>query len=251
MALEDRGAQHDKIIVDKYHDPAADYEMTSRDYVIRPTVASAAITITLPTVTESKGRFYSITAKGSVSIALPVTIQDSDESEAWNDIALSTLNDGVLLYSDGVRWYRLYEGVGDTYMVKTEIDAEDVKTLRATPVTLVPAPGAGYINEFLSAILVLDYGSEVFTESGDNLAIKYTDDSGVAVSDTIESTGFIDQTADTITRGVPVKDAIAALSASANQILVLHNTGAAEIAGNASDDSVLTVYTTFRIINNN
>lgn len=58
MSLEDRFAQHDKVIVDKYVNPAADYYMTTRDYVVRPTADgdSGAFTVYLPPVAEAKGR---------------------------------------------------------------------------------------------------------------------------------------------------------------------------------------------------
>ena len=57
MALEDRGAQHDKVIVDKYVNPNDDYQMSTRDYVVRPSAdpTSGPITVTLPAVAEAKG----------------------------------------------------------------------------------------------------------------------------------------------------------------------------------------------------
>ena len=94
---------------------------------------------------------------------------------------------------------------------------------------------------FMGAMIKLNYGSEVFTEAADNFPIKYTDGSGVAVSVAIENTGFIDQSADTITNAIPVADAIVAATGAEAQALVLHNTGDGEIGGNASDDSTLTV----------
>ena len=105
MGLEQNNEQHYRQVVDKFHDPAASYEMTVRDYVLRPTVAAAAIVITLPNVAEANGRFYSIISRGNVSVALPVTIQDNDESEDWlGDIVLNDDGQGCLLYSDGVSW---------------------------------------------------------------------------------------------------------------------------------------------------
>ena len=105
MSLEDRGAQHDKVVVDKYHDPTANYEMSTRDYVLRPDASLAAITITLPPVAEAKGRFYSIISRGGNSI----TIQDNnDDSECWQgDITLDGQCDRALLYSDGLAWHPL------------------------------------------------------------------------------------------------------------------------------------------------
>lgn len=118
----------------------------------------------------------------------------------------------------------------------------EIKNARATPVELVAAPGAGNAIMFMGAMLKLNYGgTNVFTETADNFAIKYTNGSGVAVSDTIENTGFIDQSADTITNAVPIKDAIVAAASAENQALVIHNTGDGEIAGNAGNDNTITL----------
>src|SRR3954454_12093238 len=75
----------------------------------------------------------------------------------------------------------------------------EIKALRATPKTLVAAPGSGKVLEFLSAQLKLVAGANVLTESTANLAVKYTNGSGAQVSQTIEATGFIDQAANTVT----------------------------------------------------
>lgn len=123
-----------------------------------------------------------------------------------------------------------------------------IKAARATPVTLVPAPGSGKMLQFVSAVLRLNAGTNVLTESTANLAVKYTDGSGVAVSDTIETTNFIDQAAATYTSAVPVKDAIVAATGCVNKALVLHNVGAGEIAGNAAGDATLTVWINYRVI---
>lgn len=106
MALEDRGAQHDKVVVDKYVNPNADYEMSTRDYQIRPSadVASGAITITLPPVADAKGRFYSFVCRNADG-ANTVTITDNDDSECWlGDIVFDGKCDRALLYSDGLCW---------------------------------------------------------------------------------------------------------------------------------------------------
>lgn len=126
------------------------------------------------------------------------------------------------------------------------LTAAEVKALATTPIELVAAPGANKYIEFVGATLRLVAGSEAFTETDDNLGIKFENASGVQVSDTIECTGFIDQTVDTVTSAVPVKDAIVAESAAVNKALVLDNL-ADNFAGNASDDGALTVITAYRV----
>lgn len=123
-----------------------------------------------------------------------------------------------------------------------------VKALATTPIQLVAAPGAGKAIKFMNASLKLVYGgSNGFTEAGDNLGIKYTDASGVQVSQTVECTGFIDQTASTYTNAEAAINAIVAASAAENQALVLDNLGS-NFAGNAANDNTLEVSVLYRVV---
>ncbi len=132
--------------------------------------------------------------------------------------------------------------------IKVSLTAAEVKVLRATPFELVAAQGANTLIQFISAVFVLTYGSEVFTESADNLAVEYDDGSGVTASAAIETTGFIDAAEDTMTTALAVIDAIDATADVVNKNIALANTGDGEIAGNASDDSTLDVYVTYRVL---
>lgn len=129
----------------------------------------------------------------------------------------------------------------------TNLTAAEIKALRATPATLVPAPGSRRLIELVSAVLYLDAGSNVLAESTDNLAIKYGDGSGVAASETIEMTGFLDQSVDMITWAVAIINPIGAASAMLNKALVLHNTGNGEFTGNAAGDATMKIVTVFRL----
>lgn len=122
----------------------------------------------------------------------------------------------------------------------------EIKALRATPKTLVAAPGAGKVIEFVSAAVLLDYGSEAMTETVDDMAVKYKDGAGAAASGTIEATGFIDATADTVTVALPTS-AQSAAAGCENQPLVLHNTGDGEYGGNATGDTVMRVKVAYRV----
>lgn len=120
-----------------------------------------------------------------------------------------------------------------------QITNAEIKALRATPKDLVAAPGAGKFLEFVGATIILDYGSNVLTESADNLVIQY--DGGQDATAAIESTGFIDNNADIVAVIVPATIAAIASASVANDALELFNTGDGEIAGNAGADTTLTV----------
>lgn len=124
----------------------------------------------------------------------------------------------------------------------------EIKALRATPKTLVAAPGTGKSLQFLGAKLKLSGGTNALTESADNMAVKLNDGSGLAVSQTIECTGFIDQTAATETNALQALDTIVASASAENKALVLHNTGDGEYGGNAAADVTMKVYVLYRIV---
>ena len=105
--LEDRFAQHDKEMVDKYHDPSADYSMSVYDYVLRPIADedTGPIIITLPPVAEAKGRFYSILVRGADDDNT-VTITHRNDSECWiADVICYEGCSATLWYSDGLYWH--------------------------------------------------------------------------------------------------------------------------------------------------
>lgn len=130
--------------------------------------------------------------------------------------------------------------------VDVSLSATQIKAL-TTPIEMVAAPGAGKAIKFMGAVLKLVAGSEVLTESGDNLGFKYTDASGFQISNTIECTGFIDQAANTYTNAEPATDAIVAATAMENQAVVLDNLGS-NFAGNASDDATLEISILYRVV---
>lgn len=128
-------------------------------------------------------------------------------------------------------------GPAEIRAVSIPITAAQLKTARATPITLVPAPGAGFVVQMIWGNIVYKYGA-VFVESGANLAVKYTNGSGDQVSQTVESTGFIDATTDQMRPIVPLNDA----ALVGNAALVLHNVGASEISGTGSAMRVVLKY---------
>src|SRR5215475_5713246 len=130
---------------------------------------------------------------------------------------------------------------------KVTLTNAQIKALNATPKELVAAPGSNRMIEFVSAILKLNAGTNVLTESADNLAIRYTGVAGVTVTEAIEATGFVDASVDTFTNAVPKLDTIVAATGALGEKLVLHNTGNGEYGGNAAADATMEVHILYRL----
>lgn len=88
--------------------------------------------------------------------------------------------------------------VGALQYAEITVPTASVLALNATPYTLVAAPGAGYVLQLVSALLILDYAGTAYGGVGatEDLAIRFTDASGVIASTTLETTGLLDATSD-------------------------------------------------------
>lgn len=128
-------------------------------------------------------------------------------------------------------------GAAEIRTAQLSLTPAQVKALRATPQALVAAPGEGCALQLLGGTVIYDY-TAVFTETADNLVVRYTNGSGAAASAVIETTGFLDQTADQIRPIVPVNDAAIA----GNAPLILHNNGDGEFGGTGSPLRVVVEY---------
>jgi len=82
---------------------------------------------------------------------------------------------------------------------EVEISSADLKALVAAPKTLVAAQGANTIIEFISCELAYDKGSVTYTiGNASNLAVRYTNADGEAVSSIQKVTDFLDQGTDQV-----------------------------------------------------
>lgn len=113
------------------------------------------------------------------------------------------------------------------------VTSTEVLALNATPKTIVAAPGAGYVNEFLGALVFLDYNSAAYADdAGEDLVFKYTDASGSAVSNALDGSAF-DGTADALVPAYPLNAAASVLELTANAAIVLHLLVGEWITGNS------------------
>ncbi len=93
----------------------------------------------------------------------------------------------------------------DILLAEVTISTAELLALNGTPKTLVAAPGAGKAVIPLDLQVFLDYNSAAYAgiAAGEDLAVCYTNLSGVQTH-VIETTGFLDQTADQIRHAHPL-----------------------------------------------
>lgn len=139
--------------------------------------------------------------------------------------------------------------VAESYLRQqsTVLTNAQVLALRATPITVVAAPGAGKWCEFVSASLLFNRTAG-YTETADNFVIRYVNSAGTVASATIETTGFVDAAGDAITLVGPAATPpiLTAAGELSNAVMVIHNSGDGELgAGDAAN--TITVVVTYRI----
>jgi len=192
--------------------------VTERNAAGKVTYCYGTVSVTDGGAGYAKGCFY-VKTDGSSGTTLYIN-EGSTSSCDFN--ALQSANSGI---------------AGSVQYTEVALTNAEMLALRATPKTLVAAPGASKILEFISAVILFDY-TGAYTETADNMAVKYTDGSGAIVSETIEATGFVDATADTMTTAIAKADVIVAKSGSENKALVLHNTGDGEYGGGNAANAI-------------
>jgi len=166
--------------------------------------------------------------------------QGTDASCSFNligDVTTAEIADNAITKA------KLALGIDPVLYTDRLVSNAELKALRATPIELVPATeaGAGFAIIPLAVMVSLTSGTEVLTESADNLAVKC---STTELLD-IETTGFIDQATD---QNRYQEKAEAVITPIANTAITLTNKGDGEFGGNATGDATLSVRTFYRVV---
>lgn len=119
--------------------------------------------------------------------------------------------------------------IGDVGQFRRDftITSAQLLALNATPITIVPAPGANQCLIPTGMMLFYDYNSVAYAgiAVGEDLNVKYTNASGIGVLG-VEATGFLDQTSDQWRWAFPIAQGatqpLNSFTPVANAPLVLH-----------------------------
>lgn len=93
----------DTIATDHLKMVTAATTLKTYETVVRASQLAASFAVTLAPVSKMRGKFVSVQVVNANSQAM--TLQDANDSQDWTDLTLDANNDGVLLFSDGLKWW--------------------------------------------------------------------------------------------------------------------------------------------------
>ncbi len=168
-------------------------------------------------------------------------------TETWATPSTS----GNVLTSDGTNWTSAAAPGGGVKTASVTLTSAQIKACRATPITLVAAPGSGSVIVPIVVTAKFNYaGTNVFT-NGMNINLRYTNTTGQSVvnSAVIPAANIVAAASCYTIKNDISTNLIATTVASVdNQLICVANTGASEITGNAANDNTLTVQLQYYII---
>lgn len=140
--------------------------------------------------------------------------------------------------------FQVVTGVNGLTVVSLKLTSSQIKNLKATPVTLVAAPGANKIIVPVGNInATMNYGGTNAFTSGGNIDVRYHGTANSAlIAGPLLNAGLV-QNAGTTFNVVQSNNSMATSAPSGwvNLALDVINIGASEFAGNAANDNTITV----------
>lgn len=196
-----------------------------------------------------KGEFDFAIASGVTIAAGEIVYYDSSANRVTNVTPASGFKIGKAVYggtgnAGGTVFARiLINETDDIRETVVTLTNAQVKTLNATAVSVIAAPGAGKIVQVVDVLGKLNYATAAFDSvgTGDDFVLRYTNTSG-GIAAQLESTGWLDATADAYQYAI----AASSVKPLANAAVVAHIL-AGEIYGSAGGGSV-TLKIKYRVI---
>lgn len=150
---------------------------------------------------------------------------------------------GNVLTSDGTNWISSAAPGGGILLATGTVTSAQIKAAHASPVQLIPAPGAGQTIYVVASILKYNYaGSNVFVAAAGQLMALYYSTTTLINNTTIAevsigNAALVGTTTNVVSMG---RSNISASTAVVNVPVNLYNVSATEISGNAANDNTIT-----------
>jgi hypothetical protein len=220
-------------------------------------VASAYSTATYPSASAGSGKILYdngtnfVTSTPTFPASSSATSRKIIVSDGTNWVASTETyavpgTNGNVLTSDGTNWTSATAPGAGLLVATGTLTSAQVKALRATPVAVIAAPGAGNVITVVSIAVKMNYGgTNVFTAGASQIiALRYSTVTNIA---NVLTNAQIVASASQFT----VVESSAAQGANtlfSNIAVNLYNTVATEITGNAANNNTVTYSIIYRIV---
>ena len=198
------------------------------------------------------GIFYSTASAGAIlsgtSTANQVLLSGSSTVPSWSTATYPATagTTGNVLTSDGTNF--VSSAPANSFITLTgTLTNSQIKALHGTPVTVLSAPGSGKWYRILCSTSKLIYGGTNAFTAGAAQTIAWYYSTSLSASMTCMTNAVIVLTATTYSnQNAPVVNYTA--SAVENQPLILYNSVATEITGNAANNNTVSYSVTYQIM---
>lgn len=156
-------------------------------------------------------------------MAVPRSSRLSDKSKYYLKTAIASPDLGQ----------EIIDKLDDLRYADTSVTAAQMDTLNATPVSLVAAPGAGKVIQFMGQVVYNDFVTTAFELGTGTLDVRYQNSSGGLAGQMTNA--FVESAADAYSTVAPLT-----CVALVNQALVLH--ASADVTAGAGNLKIRTYY---------
>ena len=166
-----------------------------------------------------------------------VLIADGTNWVASTETYAAPSTSGNLMTSDGTNWT---SSAPTIYSATLNLTNAQIKALFTTPITIVPAQGAGTVITVTSIIVKYIYGGTNAFTGGGNLNIRYTNTTGQSINASIMTSALLLGTASVYSQTLNTAISGAAIANMENRLVCIHN-ATALFAGNAANNNLIKV----------
>lgn len=157
---------------------------------------------------------------------------------------------GQVLTSNGAGALPTFQTIssGGISTITLTLTANQIKALRATPITIISAPGAGRVINVINCLVKLNYGGTAFTAAASQtIGLSYTGIAGQSIIAAVAPNSLIVATSTSIRTTISGGQDVTTYANIEDEPVVLFNTVATEITVGNSTMDVLINYQTLTI----